>query len=570
MNGKNMLSRRRLLGTGSAGLAGMIGAPWSGALAQSDPRYADIVIHNAKVYTVEDRMPRAEAFAVRDGRFIAVGRSEDIKSLAGPRTTVLDAQQATIVPGFIDCHNHAIGEQLVYDVIVGNPFAVEFFTVQSILDKLKARAQTTPAGFWVEGFLFDDVKIKEGRPLTRHDLDKVSTEHPVAVHHRGGHTSFYNSKALAMAGVTRDTQSRAEGTYDKDANGELTGRVTDRARSVFANVGKRPTYSEAEQRVRSRNGHAYMSKKFVEYGLTGVHHQNGDLGGLQDIYRSGDLLHRVSYETSGRMLDAMIANGIHTGMGDEWLRFGATSEHTIDGSLSERTMSRSTPYPGTTYKGNLTEPQDVLDAWVDKVRRAGIQINVHANGDVAIDMVLTAVEKSSKDFPIKDERVKITHCSLINDDLIRRIKALGAVPAPFTSYMYFNAEKFDYYGEEMLSHMMAYRTFIDNGIIACAGSDFRAGIFSPLMGIQGMVTRTGWNGKTWGANQRVSVAEALRINTLNGAYATHEEAIKGSIAPGKLADYVMLAEDIHTISPDKIKDVKILRTVTGGRTVYTG
>jgi predicted amidohydrolase YtcJ len=569
MNTQKTHNRRRFL-KGGAALAGLTAAPWSRALAQSDPSHADLVIHNAKVYTVEDRMPRAEAFAVRDGRFIAVGSSEDIKALAGPRTATLDAQQATIVPGFIDCHNHAIGEQLVYDVIVGNPYAVEFFTIQSILDKLKARAQTTPPGFWVEGFLFDDVKIKDKRPLTRLDLDKVSTEHPVAVHHRGGHTSFYNSKALALAGVTRDTQSRAEGTYDKDANGELTGRVTDRARSVFAKVGQRPTYSAAEQAIRSRNGHAFMSKKFVEYGLTGVHHQNGDLAGLQDIYRSGDLLHRCSYETSGKMLDAMIANGIQSGMGDEWLRFGATSEHTIDGSLSERTMSRSTPYPGTNYKGNLTEPQEVLDAWVDKVRRAGIQINVHANGDVAIDMTLTAVEKSLKSFPAKDDRVKITHCSLINDDLVRRIKAVGAVPAPFTSYMYFNAEKFDFYGEEMLSRMMAFRTFIDNGIIACAGSDFRAGIFSPLMGIQGMVTRTGWNGKTWGANQRVTVAEALKINTLNGAYATHEEGIKGSITPGKLADYVMLADDIHTIDPNRIKDVKILRTVTGGRTVYTG
>jgi predicted amidohydrolase YtcJ len=277
----------------------------------------------------------------------------------------------------------------------------------------------------------------------------------------------------------------------------------------------------------------------------------------------------VSYEANGKILDDMIANGIRTGMGDEWLRFGATSEHTIDGSLSERTMSRSTPYPGTTYKGNLTEPQEVLDAWVDKVRRAGIQVNCHANGDVAIDMVLTAVEKSQAAFPIKDERVKITHCSLINDGLIRRIKSAGIVPAPFTTYMYFNAEKFDYYGEELLSHMMAFRTFIDAGITACAGSDFRAGIFSPLMGLQGMVTRTGWNGKTWGANQRVTVDEALKINTLNGAFATHEDDIKGSIAPGKLADFVMLADDIHSVPADKIKDIKILRTVTGGRTVYT-
>jgi predicted amidohydrolase YtcJ len=151
---------------------------------------------------------------------------------------------------------------------------------------------------------------------------------------------------------------------------------------------------------------------------------------------------------------------------------------------------------------------------------------------------------------------------------VRRIKATGTVPAPFTSYAYYNSDKFSFYGEEMMKHCMAYRTFLDAGIPAAAGSDFSPGPFDPRMGIQGMVTRRGWNGETWGANQRISVAEALRINTLNGAYNSHEEAIKGSITPGKLADFVVLAEDPHTIDQEKIKDIQIVRTVVGGSTVY--
>jgi predicted amidohydrolase YtcJ len=233
-------------------------------------------------------------------------------------------------------------------------------------------------------------------------------------------------------------------------------------------------------------------------------------------------------------------------------------------------MAMSVPYPGskTGYRGNLTESQAVLDAWCERVHRAGIQMNCHANGDVAIDHVLNAYEKVLRAAPSADARPKITHCTLVTDELVSRIKGIGAVPALFTSYAYYNPDKFHFYGEELMRRCMAYRTLLDAGVPAAAGSDFDPGPFSPLMGIQGMVTRTGWNGEVWGANQRISVAEALRVNTLNGAYATREEGVKGSITPGKFADYLMLAQDPHTADPATIKDIKILRTVVGGVTRY--
>jgi predicted amidohydrolase YtcJ len=565
-----MYSRRGFIGLAGAGIAGIAGGSWlrvAGAAVALEP---DLVVFNAKVYTVDSRMPKAEAFAVRDGRFVAVGSSEEIRKLAGKRTRSLDAGQMTIVPGFIDCHNHATGDVLLYEVLVGNPFEVEFVTIASVVDKLRRKAGETPAGTWVEGYFFDDTKVKDKRQLTASDLDEVSTDHPVAVHHRGGHTSYYNNKALQMAGITRSTPNPPGGTFDRDAKGDLNGRVTDRALNVFDKVGARKTYTAAEQAQRSRDALAHISKQFVRYGLTSVHHEGGDLLALQQIRARGDLQHRVSFETSGSTLEAMIANGIETGFGDEWIRFGATSEHTADGSFSERTMALSTPYPGIqpAYRGNLTESQDDLNAWTERVHRAGIQLNCHANGDVAIDRVLTAYERAQRLFPAKDPRPKITHCTLINDDLLRRIKALGVVPTPFTSYAYYNSDKFHFYGQELMKRCMAFRSFLDAGIAVAAGSDFSPGPFSPLMGIQGMVTRTGWNGETWGANQRVTVDEAIRINTLNGAYASHEEAIKGSISAGKLADYVVLADDPHTVNQAKIKDIKIVRTVTGGNTVH--
>jgi predicted amidohydrolase YtcJ len=339
---------------------------------------------------------------------------------------------------------------------------------------------------------------------------------------------------------------------------------------VFNKVGKRPSFTAEQTAQRNREGLAYISKQFVRYGVTSVHHEGGDLYALQQVRARGDLLHRVSYESSGQVLEAMISAGVMTGFGDEWIRLGATSEHTVDGSFSERTMALSKPYPGVEppYQGNVTETQDDLNMWVERVHRSGIQINCHANGDVAIDMVLTAIERAQRLFPRTDTRPKITHCTLINDSLLRRIKAAGVVPAAFTSYAYYNSDKFHFYGEELMKRSMAYRSFLDAGIVAAAGSDFSPGPFDPRMAIQGMTSRTGWNGETWGANQRITVEEALRVNTINGAYNSHEEAIKGSITPGKLADFVVLADDLHSVNQDKIKDIAIVRTVVGGSTVY--
>jgi predicted amidohydrolase YtcJ len=407
--------------------------------------------------------------------------------LIGKRTETFDARQMTIVPGFIDAHNHAPGAILLYEVLVGNPYQVEFVTIASIIDKLRARARETPPGFWVEGYFFDDTKVQDKRALDIHDLDQVSKDHPVAVRHRGGHTSYYNSKAFELAGVGRNTPSSPAGTFDRDAHGELNGRVTDRARNVFNNVGMRPSFTADQMLRRNRDALTFISKQFVRYGLTSVHHEGGDLFALQEVRARGDLLHRVSYEAQDDMLEAMISKGIATGFGDEWMRFGATSEHTCDGSFSERTMTLSEPYPGVEppYQGNVTTTQDDLDAWVERVHRAGIQVNCHANGDVTIDMVLTALERAQRLFPRADPRPKITHCTLINDNLLRRIKAAGAVPAPFTSYAYYNSDKFHFYGEELMQRMMAYHSFAVTGIPAAVGSDFSPGPFAPLMGIKG-------------------------------------------------------------------------------------
>ena len=561
----------------------LTGAGAFGACISGVPRFAragelvgwhpgpDVIVVNANVFTVDARLPRAEAFAISAGRFQAVGTSQDIRNLARRGTQVFDAQKMTIVPGFIDCHNHAEAEILLYGVVVGNPFEVEFVTIDSIVLKLKARAAQTLPGEWVEGQFFDDTKVRDGRSLNIHDLDDVSSKHPVAVHHRGGHTAFYNSKAFELAGITKSTPNPAGGTFDRDAASELNGRVTDTAMDVFDKVGNRPTFSPTVRAQRKRDSMAYISRQFVRYGLTSVHHDDDDhLLALQQVRAAGDLKHRVTFEPGGELLASMLADQVASGFGDDWIRFGATSEHTVDGSFSERTMALSQPYIGRAdgYRGNVTDTNDALNAWVEQMLQAGIRPNCHANGDVAIDMVLTAYERGLKAVSTRDVRPKITHCTLVNEQLLRRIKAIDAVPALFSTYAYYNADKFHFYGEALMRNCMAYRSMLDTGVHVAAGSDFGPGPFAPLMGIQGMVTRRGWNGEVWGVNQRVTVAEALQINTLNGAYNSKDETIKGSITAGKLADFVVLSQDPHTVEPNKIADIKIYRTVTGGNVVY--
>ena len=201
-----------------------------------------------------------------------------------------------------------------------------------------------------------------------------------------------------MAGITKDTPNPMGGTYDKDANGNLNGRVTDLASAPFNKVGTRPTYTPAEREQRARDGVAHISKEFARYGLTSVHHQGGDLPAMQDVRARGDLKHRISYETSGRALEAMISAGMQTGFGDEWIKFGATSEHTSTARSRNGPWRSACRIPSVTppYKGNVTETQETLNAWVERVHRAGIQVNCHANGDVAIDMYLTAMERALK------------------------------------------------------------------------------------------------------------------------------------------------------------------------------
>jgi predicted amidohydrolase YtcJ len=250
------------------------------------------------------------------------------------------------------------------------------------------------------------------------------------------------------------------------------------------------------------------------------------------------------------------------------IRIGAV-KYGADGSASERTMSMSTPYEGRPDDfGILTMSQEQIDAAVDDAVAHDFRIGIHANGDVAINMVLDAYERVLKDWQGPNPRFRIEHCSLVNPEILTRINAAGVIPAPFYTYAHFHGNKWVEYGFEKMQWMFAHRSFLDYDIPVAPASDYTPGPYEPMMAIQSMVTRKDTQGRIWGPNQRVSVSEAMKICTMHGAYASFEENIKGSLTAGKLADYVTLEKDPHEVDPDSIVDIKVLKTVLGGRTTY--
>ena len=527
---------------------------------------ADLIVINARVLTSEPAMPRAQAFAVRDSKFLAVGTTADIRNLAGPNTRVVNAAGRTITPGFIDthCHPSGVGELYSADANVRSKAV--------LLENLRKRAATTPPGFWVEGFMFDDTKLTDTTPLVRQDLDTVSTQHPIIVAHRGGHTAWYNSVALQLAGITRDTPDPKHGRFFRDTNGDLTGRAAEAALRIMEHVGKNEVFTDEQQRERARLGMRHISKLLTAAGLTSVANVQTNaehIRAFEDARASGDLRHRANTLIQAGLYPKLRDAGVISGLGDEWIRIGGV-KFVADGSASERTMRMSTPYVGTQDYGILNMTQQEIHDAVEDAHRHSWQIGIHANGDVAIDMVLNAYERVLAKWPHPDRRHRIEHCTLVTPELVQRIKATGSIPTPFWTYVYFHGEKWANYGDEKLSRMFAHRTFLDAGITVPGASDYNPGPFEPLMAIQSMVTRRDYRGREWGPNQKVTVDEALRIATINGAFSSYEERVKGSITAGKLADYVILEKDPHDVDPNAIKDIRIVETVVGGKSMFAG
>jgi predicted amidohydrolase YtcJ len=526
-------------------------------LSRPDP---DVILYNGSVYTVQPANPEATAVPIRDGRILAVGGDREVLALAGKNTRRIDLARRRVLPGFNDAHAHPWGGGL--DQL--KKVACDKSSIEEILAALRVRAAATPPGHWVQGFLYDDGKT--ARPLVRADLDAAVPDHPVIVTHRGGHTAYVNSLAFSKAGVTGTTPDPPGGRFEHGTDGQLNGRVADKAmEAVLDKVPNELTRDDHRRAI------ALIAKLYARYGVTSACEADATpdaLQGYQDARDSGELLYRAYCHMDVAYLDRYIAAGLHTGFGDSMVRIGGIKQY-ADGSISERTAWLAEAYIGIPdYFGVESGSRDSLYLNSRKAWLAGFQLATHANGERAIDRMLGVYEQLLHEAPRRDPRFRLEHCTVVTPKLIARMRALGAIPIPFAGYVHFHGDVMHFYGDERLKRMFAYRSFIDAGLRPPTSSDYTASPPSPMLWLYSMTTRRDPTGHVWGEGQRITLPESIRCATLDGAYASFEEHDKGTIEPGKLADLVVLKDDPFVQPAERWLDILVERTMLGGRWVY--
>jgi predicted amidohydrolase YtcJ len=542
--------RRDFLIGGSALVAGCAGVPAASG--------ADLVLVRGNIVTMDPRRPRAEAAAIRDGRFAAVGSTAELRGMG----KVVDLEGRTVLPGLIDAHIHGVSSGRINLLSVDCAVA----TIAELQSRIRRRSRQVPPGGWITGDKYDDTKVDLPRPVQRGELDEATRDHPVVVTHVGGHDCFVNSRALELAAITRATADPDGGRIERDpATGEPNGVLREKAMDL---VLKRIPPASREE---NRRAAVWQLTEFAKAGLTSIHDADAsieDVRAYMDAHLAGELPIRVYLLVQSAEIEKLDLWGLRTGFGNDMLRIGGTKLYT-DGAIAGRTARLSKPYVGRPQDfGLLTVTQEELDRRVLRAHAEGWQVGVHANGDVAIEMVLTSYERAIRAHPRPDPRFRIEHCTLITPDILRRMKALGAIPTPFCTYVYQHCEKWPAYGEDRLGWMFAMRSFLDAGIPVTGSSDYIPGPFPPLLGMQSCVTRRGRDGKVWGPRQKITVDEAIRCYTRHGAFASFDEARKGSIEPGKLADLVVLGADPTTSDPERLSSIPVERTMVGGRWVW--
>ena len=524
---------------------------------------ADLILYNADIITVNPNQPSAEAIAISGDKIIGVGSNEDIMNLSSAYTKKINIGGKIITPGFIDAHSHPSGAGRSHLRNVD----CDLRSIEEIKNAIFERSKKTPKGEWISGFKYDDTKTKEKRYINNIDLDEVSPDHPVIIFHRGGHTAYVNSLALKIAGIDEETPDPKGGNIERDLEtGNLNGRLLETATYLVEKfIPNQFTRSDYQAGVK------LISEMLSKSGITSVTDAGTSVKSLQsfeDSYNSGELKTRVYCMIRGYAFDEVNDSGKKTGFGDEWVKIGAL-KLVCDGSISERTARLSEPYIGRPdYYGIIINNEDEIFEQAIKAHLNDWQIAVHANGDVGIDITLKVFERLQKEKKRIDPRFRIEHCTIINKSLVQKIKELEVIPNPFSTYVYFHGEKMKEYGKERLENMFAVRSFLDAGIPVTQTSDYPPGPFEPMMAIQSSVTRTDYTGEVWGPSQKISVEEAIKVATINGAYASYEENIKGSIEIGKLADLTILGQDPRETDPMRIIDIPVERTMVGGKWVY--
>ena len=545
-----------------AALALLSAAP---AAAQQQP--ADLILTNARIYTVDENRPLAEAMAVREGRILFVGSNRGALTLRGSSTRVLDLDGRTVIPGMIDAHAHlyGLGTSLQIVDLVGTR------SYQEVIDRVAAQAREAPAGSWIQGRGWDQNDWPEARFPTHEALSEAVPNHPVFLTRVDGHAGLVNARALQVAGVTARTRDPEGGRIERGANGAPTGVLVDRAMDLVRS--KIPAATKDEIRSAVLAAVAETNR----WGLTGVH-DAGVNRAVIDVYeelaREGhySLRNYVMVRLSDADLEHYLARGPQSGLYDGriWIR---SIKISVDGALGSRGAALLEPYADEpSHSGLVLVPQSRIREVAIRALQSGFQLNVHAIGDRGNRIVLDAFEAALSEVPRADHRFRVEHAQILHHQDIPRFAELDVIPSMQgvhqSSDMYWAGTRL---GQGRLYGAYAWRSLLNTGVVIPNGSDFPVEHVNPLLSFYASITRqdgNAWPAGGWFPEQRMTRDEALKSMTIWPAYAAFQENELGSLTPGKRADFVILDRDIMRVPAQEILDTQVISTWLGGVAVY--
>jgi len=530
---------------------------------------AELLLFNGHVLSMEEDRPLAEAVAVLGNRIAAIGSNRELAPLKESAGRVIDLHGATLVPGFVDAHNHFF--LYTYLLTLLNCRTPLDSSMEDLLEKISRRAGETPPGEMIRGWGFADYKVRERRYPTRRELDTAAPDNPVLIIHASGHSAVANSAALASFQISAETPDPPGGMIERQPESrEPSGLLHETAMQAIS-------YASLMLEFLGKDRQSQIEliekgcREYLRYGITSVQ----DAASLPDVlalFHDAELQGRLPLRLYPMpfldMSRSLLDSGIRTRFGSTRLRIGPIKVLS-DGSLSGRTAAVSEPYLNTPGTGILYMDQERMNETVAEIHHKGFQAAIHAIGDRAIDQVITAYERVITPGDGNPLRHRIEHAGILNDSLIHRMADLDLVVVTQPRFLFEQGDGFlASCGPERMKKVYPFRSLIDNGLRVAGSSDCPVVSHVPLLGIQDAVLRRTEEGRILAPEERLSPLQALQLFTFNGAIAAFEEDEKGSLRPGKLADMVVLSQDPLDVEPDHISKIEVRMTISGGKVVF--